>query len=111
MDNNKKINLIHKIVLPYFKFEMDDFYGDRGGRPYPKIEDLNLLYFKKKTRYENGSYLPSLTKKDEKVMIEKIKNLNIGKVEYYRISNFGKYIVIDNDVTDGEEDYLQFRYF
>jgi hypothetical protein len=111
MDNNKKINLIHEIVLPYFKFEMDDFYGDRGGRPYPKIEDLNLLYFKKKTRYENGSYLPSLTKKDEKAIIEKIKNLNIGKVEYYRIANFGKYIVIDNDVTDGEEDSLVFRYF
>ena len=25
---------------------MDDFYGDRGGIPYPDIEDLDILYFK-----------------------------------------------------------------
>ena len=48
MDNKTKISLIHEIVQPYFKFELDDIYGDRGGTPYPKIKDLTELYFKKK---------------------------------------------------------------
>ena len=109
MDNNKKINLIHEIVLPYFKFELDDFYGDNGGYPYPKIEELKLLHFKKKSRNEKDKCLPSLTKQDERIMIEKIKNLNIGKVDYYTISGFGKYIVLDIEVTDEED--IALKYF
>lgn len=114
MDNNKKINLIHEIVLPYFKFELDDFYGDyfygdNGRYPYPKIEELKMLHFKKKSRNEKGNNLPSLTKQDERIMIEKIKNLNIGKVDYYTIGGLGKYIELDIEVTDEED--IALRYF
>ena len=109
MDNNKKINLIHEIVLPYFKFELDDFYGDNGRYPYPKIEELKMLHFKKKSRNEKGNNLPSLTKKDERIMIEKIKNLNIGKVDYYTINGLGKYIELDIEVKNEED--IALRYF
>jgi len=105
MDNNAKINLIHKIVLPYFKFEMDDFYGDRGGRPYPKIEELQILMFKKNGRDK----LPSLSKQEEKLMIEKIKNMNFGSVELVKMPCMGTYICVDMQVTF--EELCGFKYF
>ena len=106
MDNNKKINLIHKIVLPYFKFEMDDFYGDRGGRPYPKIEELQILWFKKNGK---DNKIPSLSKQEEKLMIEKIKNMNFGSVELVKLSGMGTYICVDMQVTF--EELCGFNYF
>ena len=48
MNNREIINIINEIVNPFFNFEMNDFYGDRGGMPLPKIEELQLLAFKKK---------------------------------------------------------------
>ena len=48
MNNQEIINIINEIANPFFIFEMNDFYGDRGGIPYPKIEELRLLAFKKK---------------------------------------------------------------
>lgn len=50
MDNHEKIRIIQQIVSPWYKFEMDDFYGDRGGIPYPDIENLTKLFFKKNGR-------------------------------------------------------------
>jgi len=44
--NKELIKLVEKIVKPQFTFHMDDFYGDRGGIPYPDIEDLDILHFK-----------------------------------------------------------------
>jgi len=98
MNNNTKINLIDEIVLPYFKLEMDEFYPD------PK-----LLYFKKKSRDEKYNKISSLSKKDEKIMIEKIKNLNIGKVEIISYTGIGIFMQIDMNVTDEEEH--RFKYF
>ena len=87
MNNYEKINLIQEIVQPYFKFEMDDFYGDRGGLPYPKIEQLDKLYFKKIGKGVN--------KHDEEILLDKIKNLDIGLVELIKIPSFGVYIYIN----------------
>lgn len=105
MDNNTKINLIHEIVLPYFKFEMDDFYGDRGALPYPKIEELQILMFKKKCRDKTLS----LSKKEEQLMIEKIKNLNFGSVELDKYPGMGTYICVDMERTF--EELCGFKYF
>ena len=110
MDNITKISLIHKIVQPYFKFELDDIYGDRGGTPYPKIKDLTELYFKKKTYNENKTeILPSLSKNDEQIMLNKIKDLNIGFVEIYKVHSIGKFIHIDMEIMI--EDVCDFKYF
>jgi hypothetical protein len=44
--NQQIIGEISATVEPHMKFNMDDFYGDRGGIPYPEIESLDLLHFK-----------------------------------------------------------------
>lgn len=44
--NQEIIDEVSKIVEPYMKFNMDDIYGDRGGIPYPQIEELDLLHFR-----------------------------------------------------------------
>jgi len=90
MDNYEKIRLIEEIVKPYFNFEMDDFYGDRGGAPYPKIENLDRLYFKKNGRDKKLV----LSKLEEQSMIEKIKNLNIGSVEIIKFPYIGIFISV-----------------
>ena len=91
MNNQEIINIINEIVNPFYIFEMDDFYGDRGGRPYPKIEELKLLAFKK-----NGKDRKlNLTKEQETLIINKIKDLNIGSVKIEKIQAFGRYIIIN----------------
>lgn len=91
MNNHEIINIINKIANPFFNFEMNDFYGDRGGRPYPKIEELQLLAFKK-----NGKDRKlNLTKEQETLIINKIKDLNIGSVKIEKIRAFGTYIIIN----------------
>lgn len=91
MNTHEKIRIIQEIVKPYFKFEMDDFYGDRGGIPYPKIENLTRLYFKK-----NGKDRTLvITKGEEQNMLKKIKELGFGSVQLIQIPSFGVYILID----------------
>lgn len=91
MDNYEKIRVIEEIVNPYFKFEMHDIYGDRGGLPYPKIENLEYLYFKK-----NGKDRKLvITKNEEQIMINKIKELDFGQVEFIKIMGIGVFIFIN----------------
>ena len=87
------IDKINKIVNPEWKFEMDDFYGDRGGIPYPSIESLNLLHWKRQSRASN--YYP-LTKEEEQKQLELIKEIGeINSVNIIKISKFGKYIEVE----------------
>ena len=72
MNNIEKIEKIEKIVCPYFTFNMDDFYGDKGSCEYTKIEEITTLFFKL-----NGKDRKlSLSKNKEQEMVDKIKNLN-----------------------------------
>jgi hypothetical protein len=84
------IKSIEEIVKPFFNFEIDDFYGDRGGLPYPKIETLQHLYFKKNGRDRRLN----ISKIEEQQMLNKIKDLNVGQVELIKIPSFGIYIHI-----------------
>ena len=102
MNNNEIIKSIEQIVQPYFNFEMDDFYGDRGGLPYPKIEELDVLYFKKNGKDKKLV----ITKDDEQTMIDKIKNLNIGSVELIKIPSFGVYICVKLPSYNDNELYV-----
>jgi hypothetical protein len=92
MNNQDKIKLIEEIVQPYFNFEMNDFYGDRGGLPYPNIEDLTIFYFKRNGK-DKKLYFQS--KKEEPFILEKVKKLNIGKVELITFPGMGVYICVE----------------
>lgn len=84
--NKEIIELVSKIVEPKFTFHMDDFYGDRGGIPYPDIEELEVLHFK----FDGCRY--SLSKQEKEEIIIKIKNeLGINSVESIVIVEFVKY--------------------
>lgn len=89
----KIIDKINKIVNPEWKFEMDDFYGDRGGIPYPPIESLNLLHWKRQSKTSN--YYPQ-TKEEEQTQLEFIKEIGeIKSVNVIKISGFGIYIQVE----------------
>jgi hypothetical protein len=90
MNNIEIIEIIEIIVSPYFTFNMDDFYGDRGSYEYPKIEDISTLFFKLNGKDRNLS----ISKNKQQEMVDKIKNINIGTVEISTVSSFGRYIVI-----------------
>lgn len=83
------IDKVNKIVNPEWKFEMDDFYGDRGGIPYPPIKTLNILHWKRKSR-DN----PHLTKHEEQLELIK-KIAEIKSVNVIKIPAFGKYIEVE----------------
>ena len=90
MNNIEIIETIEKIVCPYFTFNMDDFYGDKGSCKYPKMEEIATLFFKL-----NGKNRKlSLSKNKQQEMVDKIKNLNIGTVEFCKVQSLGMYIVI-----------------
>lgn len=87
MSNVEIIATVEKIVFPYFTFNMDDFYGDKGSCEYPKIEEISTLFFKL-----NGKL--SLSKNKQQEMLDKIKNLDIGTLEISKVQSLGIYIVI-----------------
>ena len=86
MSNNIEIiETVKKIVSPYFKLNMDDFYGDKGSCKYPKIEEISTLFFKLQL---------SLSETKQQEMVNKIKNLDLGLVEISSVQSLGRYIVI-----------------
>ena len=96
MLNTEKIDLIHKIVQPYYNFELNDIYGDRGSNIMPNIEKLNILFFKK-----NGKdNLCCLTKYEDKLILNKIKQMKFGKVEIIKINSIGIFITIENNIIE-----------
>jgi hypothetical protein len=89
MNNIEIIETVEKIACPYFTFNMDDFYGDKGSCKYPKIEEIVTLFFKL-----NGKNRKLLPKNKEQEIVDKIKTLNIGTVEICKVQSLGIYIVI-----------------
>jgi|LakMenE01Jun11ns_1017448.scaffolds.fasta_scaffold8774068_2 hypothetical protein len=85
MNNIEIIEAVEKIVSPYFKFNMDDFYGDKGSCEYPKIEEISTLFFK---------LALFLSENKQIEMVNEIKNLNLGVLEISSVQSLGRYIVI-----------------
>ena len=94
-NNFEIIERVKQIVGPYFEFNMEDFYGDKGSCVYPEIEEINVLYFKLNGKGRNLV----LTKNDQQKMIDDIKNLNIGKVEFLRVQSIGQFIAIEKHIN------------
>ena len=90
MNNFEIIEVVEKIVSPYFKFNIEDFYGDRGSCVYPKIEKMNTLFFK----LDGKNRKLSISQNEQTKMVNEITNLNVGLVELVTVKAFGKYIVI-----------------
>lgn len=85
MNNIEIIEAVGKIVDPYFTFNMDDFYGEKGSCEYPKIEEISTLFFKLKV---------FLSEDKQQELVEKIKNLDVGTVNISTVQSLGKYIDI-----------------
>jgi hypothetical protein len=105
--NKEIIDKISKIVEPHMKFNMDDIYGDRGGHPYPQIEELDILYFK-------YNYIKYFSTYKENELIIKIKELELGEVDSYKIDGKGKFMVIKLDkynkrIINQYNDYLDYK--
>ena len=56
MNNFEIIEVVEKIVSPYFKLNIEDFYGDRGSCTLPKIEELNILFLNLMDATKNQLY-------------------------------------------------------
>jgi hypothetical protein len=90
MKNSEIIQLVEEIVTPYFQFSMEYPYGDRGSCTYPDIEKISMLVFKKNGKDRNLV----LSKDEEKILVDQIKNLNVGELDIIRVHAIGKYITI-----------------
>jgi len=90
MNNQEKIDLVSSIVNPYFNFNMNDMYGDRGG-PIPKIEEIKYLFFKEDGTNERLK----IDRKKEEELVNEVINLNIGNVQIFKVNAFGKFICIE----------------
>ena len=90
MNNFEIIEVVEKIVSPYFKFNIEDIYGDRGSCGYQKIEEMNTLFFK----LDGKNRKLAISKNEQIKMVDEITNLNIGLVEFAKVPAFGQYIVI-----------------
>ena len=84
------INSVENIVSPWWKHNMDDIYGDRGGISYPAIEELSYLHFKLDSKVKIQQ-----TKEECEQMLAKLKQLGIGEVEIIKIMGIGKFLVIE----------------
>lgn len=94
MNNFEIIEVVEKILYPYFKFNIEDFYGDKESCEYRKIEEMNTLFFKLNGKDKNLTLSKNEQKKMIEKMIDKITDLNVGLVETMSVNSFGKYIVI-----------------
>lgn len=114
--NGEIIELVEKITKPKFTFHMDDFYGDRGGIPYPDVEELKILRFK-----FDGRKNSSLSGKEKNELVIKIKNeLGINNtnslvsVEFVNYQYLGLFIEItlpkcNEYIVDLYDKYQKYR--
>ena len=95
MNNREIIEIVYKIVSPYYKFSLDLQEG-RLGSIYVNIDALTIIFFK---LIKNG-----ISKNIEEDIILKLKELNIGVVDTLKVDSIGKFISID--LNESENEYL-----
>ena len=92
MNNFEIINCVELLASPYFQFEKERVFLAFGGiLTDEEIQKANMLHFKRNSKIP----LPE-NKKQE--IINNIKNLDIGTVEYIRVSWLG--ILIEVTLKD-----------
>ena len=88
MNNFEIINCVELLASPYFQFEKERVFLAFGGiLTDEEIQKANMLHFKR-----NSKIPLSENKKQE--IINNIKNLDIGTVEYIRVSWLGYLIEV-----------------
>jgi hypothetical protein len=88
MNNFEIINCVELLVSPYFQFEKERVFSAFGGiLTDEEIQKANALHFKRNSKIQ----LPE-NKKQE--IINNIKNLDIGTVEYIRVTWLGYLIEV-----------------
>ena len=94
MNNFEIIAAVEKVVAPHFKFNMVDFYGNRGSCDYPNVEELQTLFFKL------DGHKSVISQNKQKQLVDAVVRLNVGNVELSTVPSFGKYIVIKPNPTN-----------
>lgn len=90
------IQELHAIVNPPFEFDMDTIYGDRGGIPYPRVDDLKVLFFR--LRATNHRMI-SVNEQNE--ILNKVnlflqsRGVTDAVAELVKIQSIGKFLVVD----------------
>lgn len=88
MNNFEIINSVELLASPYFQFEKERAFSAFGGILTDEdIQKTNVLHFKR------NSKIPLLENKKQEI-INNIKNLDIGTVEYIRVSWLGYLIEV-----------------
>ena len=89
MNNFEIINCVELLASPYFQFEKERVFSAMLGGILTdeEIQKANALHFKR-----NSKIPLSENKKQE--IINNIKNLDIGTVEYIRVSWLGNLIEV-----------------
>lgn len=84
MNHFEIIKNVEQLAHPYFQFEKENIFSafEGGKLTDEQIENTNILHFKR-----NSKFLLSENNKQE--IINNIKNLDIGTVEYVRVSWYG----------------------
>ena len=108
--NKEIIELVSEIIKPKFTFNIDDF-TTRGGVPYLKIEELNVLHFK----FDGRKY--GICVQEQNEFVEKIKKLelyDIHNVEIVKYQGLGLYIAIvlqknNTIIVDKYNEYQNYR--
>lgn len=101
MNNAYIITAVHEIVSPYFKFNIEDIYGDKGGNSLPNIDDLRVLFFK----LIGNHHICSIKKREE--LVRDVRELDVGYVELVKIGGIGYFISITIPCHDDNEYMLK----
>lgn len=74
---------------------MDDIYGDRGGIPYPTIEELKQLHFK----LDGKTHKKLISTNKQMEILEQVnlflQSHGIPNAELIKVQSIGKFIVVD----------------
>ena len=89
MNNFEIIEMVEKIVNPYFEFS--NMYEDPENYECPQIQDRNVWFFKL-----NDKNKKTIISKDKQIeIVNKVKELNIGYVSLSQIQSIGTFIYIE----------------
>lgn len=99
----KLVNEINQILEPYWKFSINDIYGDQGSAQLPNIEDLPILYWKLDGHKNMISKSKQTDMLNQVNMLLVKKNIEQGKI--IQIQSIGKFISIQLPPKISKEEF------
>ena len=84
MNNQDIVNKITNIIEPFYEFDINSIYGDRGSASLPSVNELKILYFKRQIIY----LLPTDEQKLVNLVKQEIYPLETSIVKFPGIGKF-----------------------